>query len=55
MKTFLKMFPIFFQSLMGPIEFSVTFLVGPRNCTSFHMVDLKVEVYIIKNVVAYKR
>ncbi len=25
---------IFFQNLMGPIKFCVTFLVGPPNCTS---------------------
>ncbi len=35
------MFPIFFQSLMGPIKFYVTFLVGPPNCTSTLMGFLK--------------
>jgi hypothetical protein len=44
-----------FQSLIGPIKFSVTFLMGPPNCTSTHVLDLKVEVYIIKDVIAYKR
>jgi hypothetical protein len=39
---------------MGPIKFGVTFLVGPPNCTSSHVVDLKVDVYKIKDMVAYK-
>jgi len=44
MKTFFKKFPIFFQSSMGAIKFSVTFLVGPPICTSTHVIDLKAEV-----------
>jgi hypothetical protein len=45
----------FFESLMSPIKFSVTFLMDPPNCTSTHVVDLKVEIYRIKGVFAYKR
>jgi hypothetical protein len=55
MKTFFKVFLIFFETSMGPIKFSVTYLVGPPNCTSTHVIDLKVEVYKIKGEVAYKR